>query len=387
MLTFVPTLFSSGGHFARRSPEPVSAAPPAPVAKPPATPVSDLLAPRRGARPRPPPAIGLPVGLPTAPAPPSPQRTPFAEVPRAPEQSLGDRVEAAFQETFLGVTAAPRVLASFRRLRAGDEYVQLWPGLGVQRAESYVEGLTATPFPNAHGGAYPWLEAVERNAAVIQEEFLAAIQDQSSLEARGNKVWVPAARAEALSYGPSWRTLVLQDRGIWEETNSKLFPRTKQLLTDLAAPTLEVFFARQDGKTGIKSHTDNANFVQTSHLGIDVPEGECWIKVGDFTREWRNGKVLVCDTSFMHETENTSDQDRYILILRHWHPELTELERIATLFLFASLDDSTPAGIKAAQKAAAKRLKALAGAAAAGGKNKKGGSGSTGGGGFGKRVA
>jgi aspartate beta-hydroxylase len=41
-----------------------------------------------------------------------------------------------------------------------------------------------------------------------------------------------------------------------------------------------VFFARQTGGTGIKSHTDFVNFIQTSHLGLDVPEGDCWIKVG-----------------------------------------------------------------------------------------------------------
>lgn len=46
-----------------------------------------------------------------------------------------------------------------------------------------------------------------------------------------------------------------------------------------AAPTLEVFFARQPPGTGIKSHTDYVNFVQTSHLGLVIPEGDCWYKV------------------------------------------------------------------------------------------------------------
>jgi len=156
-------------------------------------------------------------------------------------------------------------------------------------------------------------------------------------------------------------------------------------LFGVAAPTLEVFFARQDGGTGIKSHTDNANFVQTSHLGIDVPEGECWIKVGDFTHEWANGKVVVMDTSFMHETQNNSTKDRYVLIMRHWHPEMTPLERIATAFLFAASDDPTPAGIKAAQKEAVKRLKAIA-TVGAGKKKGKGGSAGGGFGGFGKKA-
>lgn len=143
-----------------------------------------------------------------------------------------------------------------------------------------------------------------------------------------------------------------------------------------------MFFARQEAHTGIKSHTDNTNFIQTSHLGIDVPEGQCWIKVGDHTREWRNGKAIVCDTSFMHQTQNDADVDRYVLIMRHWHPGLSDAERVAAQFLFEAVDDPSAAGIKAAQRKALKALKGGGG----GGRKKKGGSAAGGGfGGFGKR--
>jgi hypothetical protein len=150
-----------------------------------------------------------------------------------------------------------------------------------------------------------------------------------------------------------------------------------------AAPTLEVFFAKQDGKTGIASHTDNSNFIQTTHLGVDVPEGECWIKVGDHTREWKNGKIIICDTSFMHETQNNSEKDRYVLIMRHWHPEVTPIERIANEFLFAALDSGDSAGVAAAQKVAAKKIKGLVGISSSSKKGSKSGGGF--GGGFGKR--
>jgi hypothetical protein len=58
----------------------------------------------------------------------------------------------------------------------------------------------------------------------------------------------------------------------------------------------------------------------------------------------------------MHETANESDRDRYVLIMRHWHPELTQLERIAVLFLFAALDEPSASGIRSAQRDAAKAL-------------------------------
>lgn len=310
----------------------------------------------------------------------------------APTAGIGAAIDAAFTETFWGERAAPRVLDSFRRLAAGQEYVALLPGEGLQRAESYVEGLTACPFPDPYNGAYPWLEEVEKQSEVVKAEFAAVSADSSKLS-KGNNVWVPASRKDAVGYGRDWRTLVLQDRGVWDPINSTLFPKTTQLVKDVKAPTLEVFFAKQQAGTGISSHTDNANFVQTSHLGLDVPEGQAWIKVGEHTKYWQNDRVIVMDTSFMHETKNESpDKDRYVLIMRHWHPELSALERIATLFLFRALDDSSAAGIRAAQKEASKEMKSLigfggvSGAGKKGGKKgKKGGAVTSAGGGFGKK--
>lgn len=285
----------------------------------------------------------------------------FGEVPTvAPEQrGFGAEVEAAFLEVFSGVNAAPRVLDSFSRLCRGEEYVHLWPGQGVQRAGSFMEGLTAVAFPELDNDQYAWLQHIEDHADVIRKEFAQAMKDPGSMLVRGTRIWSKAARDEAVAYGPNWRTLVLQDRGIWEESNIKIFPKTHKMLVDINAPTLEVFFARQDAKTGIKSHTDNANFIQTTHLGIDVPEGECWIKVGEHTKEWKNGKIIICDTSFMHETENSSDKDRYVLIMRHWHPEVTAIEKIANEFLFTALDSGSSEGIVTAQKEATRKIKTM----------------------------
>lgn len=35
-------------------------------------------------------------------------------------------------------------------------------GLGLQHANSYLEGLSAVPFPDPYSGAYKWLEALEK---------------------------------------------------------------------------------------------------------------------------------------------------------------------------------------------------------------------------------
>lgn len=91
-------------------------------------------------------------------------------------------------------------------------------------------------------------------------------------------------------------------------------------------PSCEVFFAKQGPRSGILPHTDKNNFIITCHLPVDVPEGLCWIKVGDQTHYWKTGEAVVFDTSITHSTRNDADVDRYVLLIRFWHPELTEAE-------------------------------------------------------------
>lgn len=44
------------------------------------------------------------------------------------------------------------------------------------------------------------------------------------------------------------------------------------------------------------------------------------MRVGEEKRGWENGKALVLDTSFEHETRNNSRRDRIVLIIDYWHP-------------------------------------------------------------------
>ena len=95
----------------------------------------------------------------------------------------------------------------------------------------------------------------------------------------------------------------------------------------------------------------------TSHLGLDVPPApQSWMKVGEETQFWENGKGMCADTSFIHSTYNESEtQDRYVLIIRFWHPELTDHERNGVQFLFDAFDDLSPEGLAAASSKARAR--------------------------------
>ena len=217
-----------------------------------------------------------------------------------------------------------RVRDSLRFTLADGTDRKTHPGLGDQVAASYVAGLSAFPYWDARGGAFPWMEFLEQNYETIRDELREALRDPL-LEQKGNAIWVAAARDDAEGYGPDWRTLVLQDRCEWEPNNVALFPKTTALVRAANTPSVEVFFAKQAPKTGIKPHTDFTNFIMTAHLGLDVPPPpESWMKASEETRFWENGGGMCADTSFIHSTFNESASiDRYVLIVRFWHPELT----------------------------------------------------------------
>ena len=61
--------------------------------------------------------------------------------------------------------------------------------------------------------------------------------------------------------------------------------------------------------------------------------------MGDETVGWKNGKVLLFDTSILHKASNRADVTRYILMMRIYHPELTAVERSAMQLVFDCLDE------------------------------------------------
>ena len=139
------------------------------------------------------------------------------------------------------------------------------------------------------------------------------------------------------------------------QSNAALFPETVDLIKRAGVPAQEVFFAKQPPGTGIKPHTDGCNFIMTSHLGLDVPHEDerCWMRVGSARKPWANGGILMCDTSFEHETYNDAETDRYVLLVRHWHHGLSKAERRALQWVFDALaDTSVPPGKVKVRKAA-----------------------------------
>ena len=274
--------------------------------------------------------------------------TKLPETVPLPPNTFSGLVEAALTERF--GSGASRVIESWRLLAMDYEHrefvgdQQTPPIQNVessqcfQQAHSFVPGLTCKMFWDTD--KVEWAQKLKKRYKEIKAEFTQVTSDMTRLTQQGNNIWAGALTEDASSYGEGWRTLVLMDRGTWDPVNVNLFPKTSKAIKDSGVPAVEAFFASLKPHTDIKLHTDNTNFVLTSHLGLDIPESgsnKCRLTIGDETRQWINGDIMLFDTSIMHDAINESDQTRYILMLRVWHPDLTDVERQALQFTYDCL--------------------------------------------------
>lgn len=198
-----------------------------------------------------------------------------------------------------------------------------------QPSEENVPDLTAKPFWDDIASdtvQFPWASQLESNFETVLHEFQANLltkEDESDNIYSGDSAW------QNQVMGKGWSAFRLQRLGIWNKENCQKFPQTYELLRALDIPLAVrgVCFARQAPGSGVASHSDGRNFILTAQLGLKIPTG-CWIEVGNVRQTWQEGKITTVDTSFEHSTGNpNAKEDRYVLIIDFWHPELTEAER------------------------------------------------------------
>ncbi len=149
----------------------------------------------------------------------------------------------------------------------------------------------------------------------------------------------PQGDVHGLLENPDWSTFDLTESGAPVDVRVARCPVTFESLDRNAplcrigtrAPSLMFSLLRPHSK--IPPHTGMMNARFVCHLPLIVPD-KCRFRVGDVTRTWKFGELLVFDDTVEHEAWNDSSDDRLVLIFDIWRPEITETERrqIETLF-------------------------------------------------------
>lgn len=190
---------------------------------------------------------------------------------------------------------------------------------------------------------FDWVSEIESATPAIRDELLALVRDGADfrpyIEDDPNR---PHRDFHGLNQDMSWSALYLWRDGKRVEDVAERCPKTMAALarvplSHIGARTPAAFFSRLEPGARIPPHTGMLNCRLICHLPLVVPPG-CWLRVGNETREWEEGKLLIFDDSIEHEAKNPSGEMRIILIFDIWRPELGEAERTGISAVFDAID-------------------------------------------------
>ena len=203
----------------------------------------------------------------------------------------------------------------------------------------YLPDIYARGFDDASD--WEWAQTLQTAATEIEGELNNALP---LVRAQGRPYLPAGSQADgslaALAGSLNWTALDLFIDG---RPNSELIPHfPKTLAALLQAPLygldenpFEVFFSLLRPGQHNSPHFGLSNHSLTVHLPLVIPEN-CWLRVGEETRQWVPGKITVFDDTFIHEARNESAEERIVLIFSIWHPDLTNAEREAVKRAFRS---------------------------------------------------
>jgi beta-hydroxylase len=67
--------------------------------------------------------------------------------------------------------------------------------------------------------------------------------------------------------------------------------------------------------TRISAHRGYQGEFLRCHLGLQIPTGDCGLRMSDQVRRWATGRVLVFDDRAMHEAWNLTGEERVVLLI------------------------------------------------------------------------
>jgi aspartyl/asparaginyl beta-hydroxylase (cupin superfamily) len=191
---------------------------------------------------------------------------------------------------------------------------------------------------------FDWVPEIEAAAPAIRDELLALLDEGADfrpyVEDEPNR---PRREFHHLNNDPSWSALYLWRDSEVVQAIAERCPRTMDALsevplTHIGRRTPSALFSRLEPGAHIPPHNGMLNCRLICHLPLVVPKG-CWLRVGNETREWEEGKMLIFDDSIEHEARNPTSDLRIILLFDVWRPELTETERQAISAIFDAIDN------------------------------------------------
>jgi hypothetical protein len=190
---------------------------------------------------------------------------------------------------------------------------------------------------------FSWTAALEQDTAAIREELRAILRAGDRfgpyMQPSPDR---PAFDNNGLLNDASWSACHLICGGEEVADNAALCPVTMSALRRLplcriSGRTPTALFSLLRPGTHIPPHHGFLNTRLICHLPLIVPPA-CALRVGNETRPWKEGEVVIFDDTMEHEAWNRSSELRVILLFDIWRPELTAAERGLVSTMLESID-------------------------------------------------
>ena len=150
---------------------------------------------------------------------------------------------------------------------------------------------------------------LEENFSLIREELIQLISSDSEQE--WLRTFPDYVKAET---DKAWKVFSFLFFSMKNPVHRTLCPKTTRLI-DQIPDLISCDFSYMEPHTHILPHKGYSRMVLRCHLPLIVPEkNTCAIRVGNETRNWEEGKLLIFDDSFEHEAWNRSNERRVVLM-------------------------------------------------------------------------
>jgi aspartate beta-hydroxylase len=192
--------------------------------------------------------------------------------------------------------------------------------------------------------AFAWAEKLQRCTEIIRAELQAVLATGAAgfepyIQREANR---PAFNPRGLQDNPNWSAFYLIRSGTEVPANALRCPGTLAALREVPMCEIEgrtpaVLFSLLRPGAHIPAHHGFMNARLVCHLPLIIPP-DCALRVGNETRAWREGELLMFDDTIEHEAWNKSSQLRVVLIFDVWRPELSREEQRLITTMLAAID-------------------------------------------------
>lgn len=162
---------------------------------------------------------------------------------------------------------------------------------------------------------YPFCAVLEASFPKILAELEQVMRTRRWIIWRERPYTPPSAVAGAIGDDGQahWRLFGLYLRSRPIEQHCRLCPETARVLAQGPNITKAAFACLEAGAV-IQPHMGHSPHNTRTHLGLVIPAGDCAMRVGDHTRGWEPGKVVVFHDNQVHEAWNRTGSHRFVLI-------------------------------------------------------------------------